>query len=356
MSKKFSIKFYDKSASPIKTVNPLILLNEPSFTQQINGGQGECILRIKASFDNFAEEVNFIGLMNHVQVVEIDPANKDGRVIFTGYVPSHTAILKNAGEYIQIRALGLASKLSESLYGVSPDFTVNSTADPSALATAVIDSLLVDYPNFITYATSGPSQSVFSVGTDVNLEFTQISRLEAIQKSRELAGGDWYWYIDGQGVFHFAERPATATHVFQIGNDIESIEVDNNINEMVNHVVVNYDGGQHVALDSSSITEYGRRAKVIDDSSIKDLASAQLRASDELTKATPKLSTKITINSNYDLESIRPGQTCRVRGLKEGSTTMGQNMQIMRVKYQADKVELVLDEFQSLAGAIKKVV
>ena len=187
-------------------------------------------------------------------------------------------------------------------------------------------------------------------------EFSQISRLEAMTKCQELAGGDWYWNIDGQGVFHFRARPSSAIHIFQIGVDVEEITVEKNVEEMVNHVVVNYDGGQHVATDSASITAYGLRAVVLDDSDIKTLASAQLRANNELTKSTPKLRTKIVINSNYDLESVKVGETCRVRGLKEGSTTLGDNMQIMSLSYKPDKVTLTLDEYQSLSNAIKNIV
>ena len=57
----------------------------------------------------------------------------------------------------------------------------------------------------------------------------------------------------------------------------------------------------------------------------------------------PKIMTKLVINSNYDLESIKAGETCQVVGVKKDSTLFNDNMQIMRIDYKEDTATLLLE-------------
>ncbi len=63
----------------------------------------------------------------------------------------------------------------------------------------------------------------------------------------------------------------------------------------------------------------------------------------------------ITINNNFDLESLQVGKTCKIRGLKKGSATLSDNMQIESLRYSPDKVILTLGDATNFADEIKKL-
>ena len=111
MNKKFNVKFYDKNDVLLQTVHPKKILNEIQFSEKINGGQGELRLDLNASFDGFKDELNFLELMHHARIFEIDTKNKTGRVIFTGYVERYKSVLSSGEEKISVYLLGLVSVL-----------------------------------------------------------------------------------------------------------------------------------------------------------------------------------------------------------------------------------------------------
>jgi len=46
----YNIKVYNSDLVYKKTINPLTLKNEISYTENVNAGQGECIIRIETDF------------------------------------------------------------------------------------------------------------------------------------------------------------------------------------------------------------------------------------------------------------------------------------------------------------------
>jgi hypothetical protein len=106
--------------------------------------------------------------------------------------------------------------------------------------------------------------------------------------------------------------------------------------------------------DSNSIGLYGRRAKTVDDYGISTEAVADLLAANFLAENTlPEIVLTIEIFDNtedpggkgYDIESIKPGDTCSFVGFSEGFATryLSGNMLITSVNYTPEKVELTID-------------
>lgn len=358
-NKKYNVKFYSDPSTLIETVSPNLIVDEVSFTSQKNGGLGEWVFKINVPFDDFATHVSFINFMNFVKVYEIDPSNKTGRVIFTGYLTKYIPTLTKDQDLVEVTCLGLASLMSESLWGTQPTFlnSYSSTA-PETIAQAIIDDVNTIFGTWISYETSGPNQTIFATSKTISYDFEELTHLEAMEKLLELTGEDWYWHIDGQGNFHFREKSSTADHEFQVGTDIQRLAIDTNIEALKNDITLEYNGGTVNKSDSTSITAYKRRKVKFDDQKITtgtgglgedfvDQKIAELK--------NPKYETVLEINSQYDIESIRAGQTCKVKGVKIGSTILDDNMQIVGFRYTPDVITLDLDEFKSFAREISKL-
>lgn len=357
-NKKFNVKFYQKDGTLIDTVDPSILASAPTFSGAINAGLGQCTLKFNLPFDDFASHVDFIDHMTFCEIFEVDEDNLGGRLIFTGYTPRFNPRLSGDEDFVQVILLGLGSLLSDSIFGTSPNYTedYSSTgADPATIATDIIDNINTQLGHaWINYSTSGGDQTVFTVGTSVKYIFDKLSHGDALNELVKLTGGDWFWHVDGQGYFWFKEKPSTATHTFQIGLDVLDLDIDSSVEDLKNRVVLFWDDPTPtVDTDSASITAYGERAIIIEDSQIKDSTSATQRVASELAKRKdPKFQTTMIVTSEYDIESIRCGDTCEILGLKEGSDVMGDNMQIVAIKYNIDKMTLQLDEVRSFSDSV----
>ena len=56
------------------------------------------------------------------------------------------------------------------------------------------------------------------------------------------------------------------------------------------------------------------------------------------------------INSEYNIETIKPGHTCKLLNINEDQTTFSNNMQIVSVAYSPVAVTLELAEFRTSFG------
>src|SRR5207253_1237947 len=97
--------------------------NVPNFRTRINGGQGECVLDLKAPFDNFDEgtTVKFLNIVKVYAIVvdtTVSPRTQTSTLIYTGYISRYAPYIDNGGEEgVKVTCLGLAALLSRSYYG-----------------------------------------------------------------------------------------------------------------------------------------------------------------------------------------------------------------------------------------------
>lgn len=348
-TKKYNIKIYDSDGvTHIQTIKPDLLKAPPTFSQEINGGYGECQLDFSLNFDDFGEG-DAIAFMNIVKIYAIDSENQTGRLIYTGFISQYKPYIRGADQGVEVNLLGLVSLLQLAYYKNGANFTVTHSADdPADIIKAIIDHFNSIYAgSLVTYA----GGQIDNIGTVVDLEFVGQKWLEAIKQTAKLADGGWWWKVAEDGEFYLKEKPATATHAFTIGKDVEQMTVTKTSETVLNNVTVEYDGGSTSSSNAGSQTEFGKREKLISDTSLKDANAGSQRAQKELNDfKDDKVSATLIINSAYDIESVKAGDTCTVRNLKLGSTLFGDNMQIVKVKYYWDKIEITLEAIRSDFG------
>lgn len=346
MKKAYQVKVYDIDGDYLKTFKPSQIMSDVAFTSKINGGQGQLNITLNLPIDDF-DEGGSVDHMNFVRVYEIDDENSpEPRLIYTGFVSKYTPFFREGDEGVTLTCLGLATLLNFDYYR-DADYTVShSTEDPKDIIEAIVDHFNSVYAgSWITYA----GGQMTAVGTTVTYEFVDKTWFRAIKKAYELSGENRWWYIDQAGEVHFKEKPASATHIFTLGHDCDEGEVEKDNEKIVNQFQLRYDDPLQTAdfSDATSQTNYGRRGKVQQDQRITTAATRDQRGNQQIEdNKNPIVRARLSINTNYDIETIKPGDTCVVLNKKKDSTIFPDNMLITAVSYTPDKVVLTIEDLR----------
>lgn len=365
LQKTFLVKIFDQDGTTLQKVlttdrpevgSAMHLKNVPTYGERINGIQGEMVLDVKAPFDDFEEgiSIEFVNIARVYAIVRDDSGSTPSQtstLIYTGYISMYTPYIQEGGEEgVRVTLLGIGGLAALSTYGSSTAYSVTHTSDdPEDIGKAIIDSLNTNWGGSL-FSYSGTTSAV---GTNVTYVFTGLTHFDALKKTNELAGTEWWWKINQAGIYYLAEKPASATHRFTIGKDVVSLEVTKNSENVKNEVIIERSGGTRVAYtDATSQTTYGTgspatgvRTKIITDTNISDATTSGQRGNKELNDTKDaKTSVRATINSKYSLESIHVGDTASFRHFKNASTVLSDNMQIVGLQYRGDTVDLEFED------------
>jgi len=128
---------------------------------------------------------------------------------------------------------------------------------------------------------------------------------------------------------------------------------------VVNDVTVAYNGGTQNATDATSIAAYGKREKYIDRTTdTSDSTTALQIATKEVEdNKDEKIEATIILNNQYDIESVRPGQTCKIMNYKKGAELFSENMLIVSTRYKnGDSLEINLESKKDVATQLIKLI
>jgi len=349
--KQFNIKVYDSSGTFLHTYSPDVIVNEPQFTSEMNSGFGQCRIILKKPFDDFDEGVN-VNFENIIKIYEFDENNLSGRLIYSGVCTQYIPTAQLANQYVEMTIVGIVQFLSRAYFtsggSYVVDYTGASAIDPAQMIKNVIDNLLVDYPNCGLSYSGG---HIDNLGSTISHKFEEVKRKSAVDTAFGFMGAGWWWKVDESGQFWLKQKPTTATHTFEFTKHIDEAVVRKNDEAVINKIYFKYNGGNVSVNDATSILAYGKHEEIYDDQDITDSAGATNKANQILSDEKDiKISAKIAINSSYDIESIKVGDTCKILGLKKDSTLFSNNMQIRRINYKVDTVTIYLEEITDVFG------
>jgi hypothetical protein len=368
VTKKYLAKVYDQDGStPLKTLvfertadGSMHVKNEPHFNAKMNGGLGELILDLKTPFDSFEEgtTVDFENVVD-VYAVVIDDVLKTqtSRRIYSGLVSMYDPYFEGGEEGVRVTLLGFGSNLTAAPYGASPAYSVtHSGQDPRDIATAIIDN----YNSAFGGSLIGYGGTTSAVGSTVTKTFTGRTWMEALQDDVELAGTGWWYSIDRDRKLNFLPKPSSYTHLLTIGKDIVRFNAPKSREKVKNEIIVERSGGTRTAYsDATSQAKFGtgspatgRRTEIITDSTIADVTTADARGNKALgDQKDEKIRATVVVNSNYDIESIKPGDTVKITNFLRANTFFSNNMQVVELTYEVDTVTLQLEELAVNFGA-----
>lgn len=351
---KYNVKIFDQDGTTfIRNISPAVdRRGFPTFTSKMNGGFSPVVLDFVDTFkfDDF-DEGNTVDFMNIVEIEAVDENNTLGRTIFKGFISRYEPYIRNNGdEGVLVNVLHLSNLLSASFYKNGSNYTVSHSGDdPETIVRAIIDHFNTIFGGSLLSYTDDTTDPV---GTNVSIDFVDKKWFNALQETGKLAGTDWWWKIDATGVLSFLPKPSTATHTFTVSKDILTINATKDMEKVVNDAQVRRTGGSPDFSDGTSQVTFGtgspatgKWSKIINESQLNDADAASQRGNKVINdNKDEKIKATITIGREYDLESIKVGETCKIRNFAKDNSFFNDNMQIVSLAYRGDVVVLSLGQ------------
>lgn len=341
--KEYLVKLYGADGSTFKRViQDKYLRKDPTFSGRMNGGQGDVTLDTSLDPEDFGDiEIDYV-----CDVYIADEDNPDGKLrIFRGVVQEITPYAKDSTRGVTITAQGIATTLTFDYWRDSGNYTFTKNDDADTVFAGVITQHQADEALNLIAGTD-----IDDPGITINQEFSQLTWHAALTKIQELCPEGWYWYLGADGIVKLKPKPSSATHKFILGKHVE-FKAPKSAKKMFNVVRVIRSGG--TGKDYTNVAAGNRRrVKILSDSGIQDESTSDQKGNKFLDENdTPSNKTELTVYDTYDIESIEPGQTCKIMNLKKGMNFFGNNMQIVGVTYQGSKAVLELEEAVGDIGA-----
>lgn len=329
--------------------------NLDNFVKKINAGLSECVIDLPYTFDYSGSDIaegNFV----EISISDNDITPGTTKLIYSGYISMIESIVSDRRESLTVHLLGFYTLLSLDILRDGLTTVVEYTAEDIG---AVMRDIFSKYK--IANPTSKINFTILTipdVGEDITYSFKRTSYQDAIEKVRALAPANYYFYIDENNTVYFKAKPTTTTHTFVLGRHFSAVKAQRGVEKVKNSLLL-WNGETISPIykryeDSNSVALYGKRTEVVDDYGISDEATADMLAANYLTEnKEPEIVLTVEIFDNtenpdgkgYDLENIKPGDTCKFVGFSEGfiSRYLTENMLITSIIYSLDKVELTID-------------
>lgn len=363
--KHFVIKAYTSAGDYIGVLDDARFVG---FTEEINAGQGECVLEIARQFDDTGIDIE-IGTNIDIFVSDDDTSSETDSVsvakrIYSGYISIVEPTVGSGRERIVLHLLGHYTRLSLDVLknGTTTTLNTNATTGVGTGAAAAADIGLVVRGILDRYqAETDDSRIFYSAGSvldasiDMNYSFERRTYRDAIDTVLASSGAGYFYFVGADGLFTFKTKGTTPTHKFIFDRHFYSLTVQRSL-EKVRNVLLLWDGqagGNHIHYeDAASISIYGRRTEVATMYGVQDSATMNIigaRFVDENKDPTVQITCDIFDNNNesgkgYDIESIHPGDTCAFYGIQQSlSEIMRENMLITKVQYSPDRVTITVE-------------
>ena len=105
-------------------------------------------------------------------------------------------------------------------------------------------------------------------------------------------------------------------HQFTFQNHINELTLEEKSDRLINAYLLEYNATSDSDSDATSISDYGQRMAYVNKADIADgTTAAEYLTSLLLETKNPTLNTKIVVNRNYDLESLKVGDQVTIKNL-----------------------------------------
>lgn len=291
------------------------VVSELNFKWTINGGLSNITIRLARPENSFGENDDVKqGNVLNVYVFD-EESGVNGVLVYSGILVSYVPQVIGGREYVDVEFFShyweLKNKILES--GGNTEVAYASK-DPGFIMRALLDL----YAGTIDYATG----TVDDTSTTVSYTFNTVDYQSAVSKVLELCPDGWFYRVGADSILYMEAREVDPSHYFTIGREIMEYYPEKRSEGVVN--IVYFRGGSTLYkkyTSTSSVSTYGTRAITVIDERVTVEATADIIADRILdAKASPEIRVVLKImDSNgqdnekgYDIESIKPGQTCKI--------------------------------------------
>lgn len=365
--KKFYLKSYNSAGTFLGNI---LNFQVGSFTKKINSGLEDLSFTLPRTIDNYNSDL-LITLGNKLELWISDEDIAMVK-IYTGYIEQHRFTIDGGRQTVEVMCLGIVSRMTmdilkngnqTKIYTKTADGLTITGADISDTELAVILKALINYfrTNNATLGlnySSDTGDSIQTSGKTMTYTFEAMTYAEAVKKITEAAPQNWYWYIDENEIMNFKGISNSADHNFLVGKHISKMTIERGIDSVKNIALVwdgNPTGIYKEYKDDASIGDlahsgYGRRVQLISDSQIGveatiDNFSAKFIAEnkDARIRAVIEIIDNNENDKGYDIESIEPGDTCKITGIAADSGILIDNMIIKEVQWTPGMATITIE-------------
>jgi len=312
----FNIKVYDRNWVFIQTLNGKEISCNFNFSWSVNSG-----------FSSLSFEYYWDFNLEHKQRIKI---YKKWNAIYQWFITAITRRIDKGWKKQIIKTNGLIWLLAFTPY---QDWEINN--NPWVLIRNIFYPLGFDTSNIIDY----PSSINIDSSWNTTLSFLQ----EVLNQT-----ADYAFFIDAENKVRFT--PYENHHLLTYGDDCYNIDLSEDSSDYFNSIILQYNWWQVVWSNSSWVAKYWVNQAFINEWDIKNSTTANLRLSSLLKEKDIIRNYKISVNSNYNYFSIKPGDLISVRNTE----WIIENKPVKQVQYSKDTAVLILDSYQSLERFIKE--
>jgi len=346
---RFLYKIYNRSGNFVKILNDVV--NTPEFTYSINGGLGEVVLELDRKVGDYGEGSDLD--LNYKLEIYLNDDYNENTLIYTGYLTAFEPILKGGRESVRAIFLPNIAKLNNEFYrsgtSVKDDFNITHT---DTRVGEIFKAILTNHRNLVSTMYISNDFSDIDAGNEtdvITIEFKKLKHIDAIKLLEKYLGDGWFWYIDSAGKCHLKKTSDEPDHLFIFGKHITEFEGYKHIEDVINsyfiwngektgNVVDNY------YSDATSQAAYDAISEILIDSGIVSDSMSDIIGNAKIAKSKdPKRKVKMVISGkDYDIASIKPGDTCKILNIDANQTIFENNMVIYQILYRANGVEISL--------------
>ncbi len=332
---RYDIKAYTKEGTYITTINPNVVMNDISFSSNVNGGLGQLNLNLALSFGDTTFHGGEI-----IKVILYNERYKQGKQIYMWFVSQISRVYDTNKGYIKLVCLWIASLLTSVLF----TWSYNGTAE------TILNAIIAEF-------NSNYAWSLISVGgideyeENINVEFKDwTSCQKAIEQVNEIA--NYYRFINAEWKFYFRKKGTQTEHIMANKQEVESMNLNYSIESIVNRIfVARKDGTVKMYEDNISQSLYGIKEEYSNQQSIVDATTQDEFGNNYIAQySNPKNASTVVVNSEYDIEKIEPWDTITI----VNSEYEIKNLTIEKINYSPSKVTLTLEENESLWSVISE--
>lgn len=346
---RFFAKIYSSNGVTFRRVlDSGILLSVPRIVREVNKPAGEIVLDLALPWDNFGYG-STINLFDLVKVYIVNDANPGGLLVYQGHIIEANALYDAYSNHVALRIFPIDALIGNAFW-VGTGYTVSyASADVDTMFSDAVDDLNSVHGTFFSKNIGNPALSV-------SVNFVQKTHLDALASAFAFLDATWYWRLRPNGQIDLQQySDITATHTLALGKHVDSIQTGRSILDVKNLVRLGWGSGPTYAVysDATSQSAYGHRDEALSDSGIQNSGSADSKGNGEIARLkSPFTKTQITVNANYAIESILPGDTVKVTNVPSGASSLlsAQVLRIQRVEYDGALAVLHLADIVDIFG------
>lgn len=330
---RYEIKVFSKEWVYQTTINPNVIMNDISFSENTNGWQGQMNLDLALDFGDITFHWSEI-----IKVILYSERYKQGKQIYYWYVSQISRIYDINKWYIRLVCLWIGSLLTKILFTGDYEWTAEE------ILTEIIEKFNSEYEgDLITIWTIDPYE--WSINVSLNQDTTCF---KAIDKIREIC--DFFRFVDSEWRFIFKQKFSWTDHIVANQQAVERIELKYNIESMTNRLFLEMkDWTIQTYEDSTSQNLYGVKEKFMRQTSLNATQTQDDYGNSYINEySMPKNASTIVVNSEYNIESILPWDTITIVNISYPV----KNLLIEKITYTPNRITLTLEENESLRWVI----